>query len=127
MSGGYPEGFTDWPLERRNAYFADEGLKYNEHKRAEKTPMPLPLEPQSREPRPYPVAALGDVLGGAARSIAAKCQCAPALAAQSVLAVASLAAQRLADVAHALWANAPIEPLLVHRRRERGAEIHRRQ
>ena len=98
MSGGYPEGFTDWPLERRNAYFADEGLKYNEHKRAEKTPMPLPLEPQSREPRPYPVAALGDVLGGAARSIAAKCQCAPALAAQSVLAVASLAAQRLADV-----------------------------
>ena len=98
MSGDYPEGFTDWPLERRNAYFADEGRKYNERKRAEKTPMPLPLEPQSREPRPYPVAALGDVLGGAAQSIAAKCQCAPALAAQSVLAVASLAAQRLADV-----------------------------
>jgi hypothetical protein len=38
------------------------------------------------------------VLGGAARSIAEKCQCAPALAGQSVLAVASLAAQRLADI-----------------------------
>ena len=73
------------------------GAEVNEHKRAEK-PTPLPLEPQSREPRPYPIAALGDVLGGAAQSIAAKCQCAPALAAQSIIAVASLAAQRLADV-----------------------------
>jgi hypothetical protein len=38
------------------------------------------------------------VLGGAVESISGKCQCAPALAAQSVLAVASLAAQPLADV-----------------------------
>ena len=36
--------------------------------------------------------------GGATESIAQKCQCAPALAAQATLAVASLAAQRLADV-----------------------------
>jgi hypothetical protein len=50
------------------------------------------------EARPYPVAALGPVLSGAAGSIAAHCQCAPALAAQAVIAVASLAAQRLADV-----------------------------
>ena len=98
MNGGYPEGFTDWPLEQRNAYFADQARKYDELKRAEGAPTPLPLEPQSREPRPYPIAALGDVLGGAAQSIAAKCQCSPALAAQSVIAVASLAAQQLADV-----------------------------
>ena len=48
--------------------------------------------------RPYPVAALGPVLSGAAESIEMNCQCSPALAAQAVLAVASLASQRLADV-----------------------------
>lgn len=42
--------------------------------------------------------ALGAKLGEAAGSIAEKFQCAPALAAQSVLAVGSLVAQRLADV-----------------------------
>ena len=46
----------------------------------------------------YPLEALGDILGSAARSIADKVQCAEALAAQSVLAVASLAAQGVADV-----------------------------
>ena len=61
-------------------------------------PTPLPLAPPTRKPRPYPVAALGAVLSGATKSIAEKCQCAPALAAQATLAVASLAAQRLADV-----------------------------
>ena len=59
---------------------------------------PLPLAPPVPAARPYPVARLGAILSEAAESIAAKCQCAPALAAQSVLAVASLAAQRLADV-----------------------------
>jgi hypothetical protein len=58
----------------------------------------LPLAPPMDSARPYPVAALGSVLSGAAESIATKCQCSPALAAQSVLAVASLASQRLADV-----------------------------
>ena len=47
---------------------------------------------------PYPINALGGVLADAARAIAAKVQCADAMAAQSVLAVASLAAQALADV-----------------------------
>jgi hypothetical protein len=61
-------------------------------------PEPLPLAPPTPPPRPYPVAALGPVLSGAAESIAMKCQCSSALAAQGVLAVASLAAQRLADV-----------------------------
>jgi hypothetical protein len=59
---------------------------------------PLPLAPPTPSPRPYPVAALGSVLSGAAESIAAKCQCSSALAAQAVLAVASLVSQRLADV-----------------------------
>jgi Protein of unknown function (DUF3987) len=98
MNDAYPEGFSSWPLEQRNAYFAEEARRYEERKCAERRPTPVPLELQSREPRQYPIAALGDVLAGAAQSIAAKCQCASALAAQSVLAVASLAAQRLADV-----------------------------
>jgi hypothetical protein len=94
----YPPGFADWTLDERNQFFADEARKYDKRKRAENRPAPLPLSPPNREPRLYPVAALGGVLGGAAESISGKCQCAPALAAQSVLAVASLAAQRLADV-----------------------------
>ena len=48
--------------------------------------------------KPYPMDALGDVLGPAARAIADKVQCAEALAAQSVLGVGSLAAQGIADV-----------------------------
>ncbi len=58
------------------------------------TPLTAPVAPSA----PYPVGALGDVLADAARAIAAKVQCAEAMAAQSVLAVASLAAQALADV-----------------------------
>ena len=49
MSGAYPEGFNDWPLEARNAYFADQAQKYNERKRAEQWPAQLPL--QERKPR----------------------------------------------------------------------------
>ncbi|MFZ2106259.1 MAG: DUF3987 domain-containing protein [Roseiarcus sp.] len=58
------------------------------------TPLAAPVAPAT----PYPVDALGDVLAAAACAIAAKVQCANAMAAQSVLAVASLAAQALADV-----------------------------
>lgn len=54
-------------------------------------PKPIPLAPRIPEARRYPVAALGSVLSGAAQGIASRCQCAPALAAQAVLAVASLA------------------------------------
>jgi hypothetical protein len=98
MNNPYPPDFWDWPPEKRDTYFADEATqKYHERKRAEQTQAPLPLEPQAREPGPYPVAALGDVLGGAVESISGKYQCAPALAVQSVLAVASLTAQRSHD------------------------------
>lgn len=58
------------------------------------TPLTKPVAPAA----PYPLDALGDVLGAAAKAIAAKVQCAEAMAAQSVLGVASLAAQGLADV-----------------------------
>jgi hypothetical protein len=59
---------------------------------------PLPLIPELAASRPYPVEALGDALGGAATAIANKVQAPTELAAQSVLAAASLAAQALADV-----------------------------
>jgi len=91
----YPEGFDQWPLERRNVWFAQAAKDYDVR---EATRTPLPLAPPSRDPRPYPIASLGDVLSGGTESISTRCQCAPALAAQAALAVASLAAQRLADV-----------------------------
>lgn len=59
---------------------------------------PTPLASPAMPTAPYPINALGGVLADAARAIAAKVQCADAMAAQSVLAVASLAAQALADV-----------------------------
>ena len=58
---------------------------------------PRPLTRKST-PSDYPIDALGDVLAPAARAISARVQCAPAMAGQSVLAVASLAAQAVADV-----------------------------
>lgn len=110
---GYPPGFADWTPEERNAYFADAARKYDERKKAEsRKPTPLPLGPPSREARPYPVAALGAVLGGATESIAEKCQCAPALAAQATLAVGSLAAQRLADVSMPFGQTRPLSLFL---------------
>jgi hypothetical protein len=59
---------------------------------------PIPLIPELAPAAPYPVGALGPVLGEAAVSIARKVQCPTEIAAQSVLAVASLAAQAHADV-----------------------------
>lgn len=129
----YPPDFATWPLERKNAFFADEyrailakenrlsnrqarplgGNGSLEARRATVLPAPLPLAPPTPAARPYPVAALGAMLGGAADSIASKCQCAPALAAQAVLAVASLAAQRLADVRLPYGQTRPLSLFLV--------------
>ncbi len=95
----YPPDFQTWPLDRRNEFFAAEYRDILANRKTQTVPSaPLPLTPPMPAARPYPVAALGALLSGAAESIAGKCQCAPALAAQGVLAVASLAAQRLADV-----------------------------
>src|SRR6185436_15659946 len=59
---------------------------------------PLPLFPPLPPAEPFPVAALGPVLSRAADAIARKVQAPAAIAAQSVLGVASLAAQAHADV-----------------------------
>ncbi|MCX7356530.1 MAG: YfjI family protein [Alphaproteobacteria bacterium] len=77
------------------------------------TQEPLPLIPPTIAAPDYPLDALGDVLGDAARAIAAIVQCPPALAAQSVLAAASLAAQGHADVMHPMGKAIPISLMLV--------------
>lgn len=59
---------------------------------------PLPLFPPLPASEPFPVPALGPVLADAAGAIARKVQVPEAIAAQSVLAVAALAAQAHADV-----------------------------
>jgi hypothetical protein len=59
---------------------------------------PLPLFPPLPPSEPYPIEALGPVLSRAALAIANKVQVPKAIAAQSVLAAAALAAQAHADV-----------------------------
>jgi hypothetical protein len=59
---------------------------------------PLPLFPTIPKGRPYPIDALGGVLSSAALAIARKVQVPPEIAAQSVLAAASLGAQAYVDV-----------------------------
>ena len=63
---------------------------------------PTPLSGPETASEPYPIDALGDVLAPAAHAIAAKVQCADAMAAQSVLAVASLAVKRWRTSAYPL-------------------------
>lgn len=58
----------------------------------------LPLFPAMPSASPYPVDCLGPILSRAAKAIAAKVQVPDAIASQSVLAAASLAAQAHADV-----------------------------
>ncbi len=60
--------------------------------------MPRPLLPRLEACAPYPVDALGEVLGGAANAIISAVQVPDALAAQSVLAAAAMAAQPHANV-----------------------------
>ena len=59
---------------------------------------PLPLVPPTAPPAEYPVDALGSILGPAARAIARLVQAPAAMAGNSVLAAAALAAQAHADV-----------------------------
>ncbi len=65
---------------------------------SEEWPEPQPLRREPPPAAPYPVEALGDVLGGMARRLAEVVQCPPALAGQAVLAAATLAAQAHADI-----------------------------
>lgn len=59
---------------------------------------PVPLLPPMSEPTPFPIAALGQILGDAAEAITDLVQCPEAVAGQSVLAAASLVTQAHADV-----------------------------
>jgi hypothetical protein len=59
---------------------------------------PLPLQADLERGEPYPVDALGEVLGGAAKAIQAQTLAPLGMCCQSVLAVASLAAQGLVKV-----------------------------
>lgn len=61
-------------------------------------PLPLPLLPETESSAPYPLTALGGVLGSAAAAISETTQVAEALAAQSVLGAAAMAAQPIANV-----------------------------
>lgn len=61
---------------------------------------PLPLRRETSPAEPFPVEALGKLLGDAARAIMDKVQCPDAIACQSVLAAAALAVQAHADVIH---------------------------
>ncbi|PSW02560.1 YfjI family protein [Photobacterium lipolyticum] len=59
---------------------------------------PLPLIPEAIKSEPYPLDALGAVLGNAAKIIAEGIQVPPAMAGNSVLAAAALAVQHIANV-----------------------------
>lgn len=102
----------------KEGYWRDVGRSHSARSTAQAWPgpdrlQPLPLAPPMPNARPYPIAALGPTLSAAAGTIATRCQCAPALAAQSVLAVASLAAQRLADVRLPFGQTRPLSLFLV--------------
>ncbi|PHR11558.1 MAG: hypothetical protein COA41_20105 [Sphingopyxis sp.] len=61
-------------------------------------PMPLPLLPETEQATPYPVEALGQLLGDAVKTIASIVKVPEAMAAQSVLGAAAMAAQAHGDV-----------------------------
>ncbi len=75
----------------------------------EKLPLFLPLPPAE----PYPIQELGPVLGDAAAAIARKVQTPDAIAAQAVLAAASLATQAHADVLMPYGQTRPLSLFLV--------------
>jgi hypothetical protein len=80
--------------EHGRAYNERVKLKANERKMAQASA----ADALRNTPAPYPVDALGPVLSRAVWAIEQRVQCAPAMAANSVLGVASLAAQAKADI-----------------------------
>ncbi|WP_187274704.1 MULTISPECIES: YfjI family protein [unclassified Methylobacterium] len=81
--------------------------------RREARPDRLPLFPPLPPAESYPLDALGPILGEAARAIARKVQAPAAIAAQSVLAAASLAVQAHADVRMPYGQRRPLSLYLV--------------
>lgn len=61
-------------------------------------PEPMPLQRPMTEPTAFPVDALGEILGGAAKKMAEAIQAPMAICGNAVLAAATLATQGLADV-----------------------------
>ena len=76
-------------------------------------PQPQPLYPELPQPKPYPVEALGETLARVTEAIANKCQVPCAMAAQSVLGVASLAVQSHANLEMPYGQTRPINLYLV--------------
>lgn len=77
-------------------------------------PAPLPLRRAMPPGKAFPLDALGNVLGAAARAIVDKVQCPDAIAGQSVLGAAALAVQAHADVVLATTGHAvPLSLFLV--------------
>ena len=74
-------------------------------------PRPLRREPPPSDP--YPIHCLGDILGTAAKGIQDLVQCPMAIAAQSVLAGASLAVQGHADVRLPTGATRPVSSFFI--------------
>lgn len=99
-----------WAAEGQRAFYAakQDAGSYHEHKAGAAAPAgkvaqvgppsPAPLRRAPPPGEPFPVDALGGVLGGAVCAVADKVQCPSALAGASILAAASLAVQPHADV-----------------------------
>lgn len=109
MSANNENPDIDWESDAGGTYHSTNSDEY-----APETPnlqAPLPLAPPVQSAAPYPLDALGTILGEAAKGFAKRCQCAPAMAGQSVLAVASLAAMSLADVVLPIGPTGQTRPL----------------
>jgi hypothetical protein len=83
---------------------------------------PRPLMRELPPADPFPIDALGDVLGAAARGINDRVQAPIAICGQSVLAAAALAVQAHADVVLPIGPGQAGIRLLRHRRRHRRAQ-----
>ncbi|MBR1249179.1 DUF3987 domain-containing protein [Bradyrhizobium sp. AUGA SZCCT0169] len=74
---------------------------------------PIPLIAELGEPAPFPIDALGQDLASAAEAIASKVQTSRPIAAQSVLAAASLVAQPHADIQMPFGQSRPLSLFLI--------------
>ena len=83
MSDAYPEGFHDWPLDRRNAFFADAARAYGKGSRTSREPKLLVVRPlpksedeygEQAPPAPFDDegARLEDINAGMAHSVGAE-------------------------------------------------------
>lgn len=92
MTGALNTEYAGWSEEWRDKPWEDAAPA------TEAIEAPRPLRREISPADPFPISALGEVMGSAAGAIVDKIMCPDAVAAGSVLAVASLAAQAHADV-----------------------------